>query len=159
MNLYIVRHTDAEYLGTGEFGERRITQEGRDQLSVSVINWKNFIQKLDLLLCSPALRTVETMEVIVRGLEFTGEKFITNSLQSGSKIKEMYSLVNSYSEENVMLVMHEPETTLLITDCTGIGSFDIYFKPGTIAKIAFNGKMRPHTGRLHFLLPPDIFNL
>jgi hypothetical protein len=56
-----------------------------------------------------------------------------------------------------MLVMHEPEASLLTINATGTGSIEFYFKPGTLAKIVFPGKMRPHTGKLHYFLPPDIF--
>lgn len=157
MNLYIVRHTDAEYLGTGPGGERQITEEGRRWLVNSVKHWEKLIPKLDLIVSSPALRTQQTAAVIGGGLGYVGEVVVSKSLQSGTPIANIYSYLHSISEENIMLVMHEPEASLLTINATGTGSIEFYFKPGTLAKIVFPGKMRPHTGKLHYFLPPDIF--
>ncbi|GAB1441813.1 hypothetical protein MASR2M39_06480 [Ignavibacteriales bacterium] len=157
MNLYIVRHTDAEYLGTGPGGERQITEEGRRWLENSVKQWKKFIPRIDLIVSSPALRTQQTAEVIGGGLGYEGEVVVSKSLQSGTAIADVYSYLHSNREENILLVMHEPEVSLLTMNATGTGSIEFYFKPGTLAKIVFPGKMRPHTGKLHYFLPPDVF--
>jgi phosphohistidine phosphatase len=157
MNLYIVRHTDAEYLGTGPGGERQITEDGRRSLMNSVSRWKKLIPKIDLIVSSPALRTQQTAAVIGGGLGYEGEVKISHNLQSGSPIENIYSFLHSNTEENIFLVMHEPEASMLVIDATGTGSIEFYFKPGSIAKVVFSGKMRPHSGKLHFFLPPDIF--
>lgn len=157
MNLYIVRHTDAEYLGTGPGGERQITEEGRRWLENSVKQWKKFIPGLDLIISSPALRTQQTAAVIATGLGYEGAVVVSKSLQSGTAIADVYSYLHSNREENILLVMHEPEVSLLTMNATGTGSIEFYFKPGTLAKIVFPGKMRPHTGKLHYFLPPDVF--
>jgi len=157
MNLYIVRHTDAEYLGTGPGGERQITEEGRRWLENSVRQWKKFIPRIDLIVSSPALRTQQTAAVIATGLGYEGAVVVSKSLQSGTAIADVYSYLHSNREENILLVMHEPEVSLLTMNATGTGSIEFYFKPGTLAKIVFPGKMRPHTGKLHYFLPPDVF--
>lgn len=157
MNLYIVRHTDAEYLGSGPGGERQITEEGRRWLQNSVKQWRKLIPRIDLIVSSPALRTQQTAEMIGGGLGYEGEVVVSKSLQSGTPIANIYSFLHSNSEENILLVMHEPEVSLLTMNATGTGSIEFYFKPGTLAKIVFPGKMRPHTGKLHYFLPPDVF--
>ena len=157
MNLYIIRHTEAEYLGTGPGGDRQITPEGKAQFTSTIEGLSNSIPELDLIISSPALRTRQTMDILA---ELSGngvKKEVATELRSGAPIADIYAMVNSFKEENVAIIMHEPETSLLVMNATGSGSMDIYFKPGTIAKVVFPGKMRPHAGRLHFIVPPDIF--
>lgn len=157
MNLFIIRHTEAEYLPTGPGGERQITPEGKLLFQSSVQNILSSFKDLDLIISSPALRTKQTMEILVESLGFSVKTELAKELMSGSPVADMYHLINSYKKENVAVVMHEPEASLLLVNAAGTGALDVYFKPGTIAKVAFPGKMRPHTGRIHFLVPPDLF--
>ncbi len=158
MNIYIVRHSEAEYIGSGPGGERQLTGEGRRLIETSASNWLKFITSPGLILSSPALRTKQTMEVIIQTLRFEGNSSIISQLQSGTPIQEMYEFLGILKDENVMLVMHEPETSVFLADACGNGQFEVYFKPGTIAKVAFPGKPRSGAGKLHFFLPPDIFD-
>jgi len=98
------------------------------------------------------------MEVIIKTLRFEGESKTATELLGGTPVTDIYELLGTIKEENVMLVMHEPETSLLLADACGNGPFEVYFKPGTIAKVAFPGKPRSEAGKLHFFLPPDIFD-
>ncbi len=158
MNIYVVRHSEAEYIGSGPGGERQLTGEGRRLIETSASNWLKFITPPGVILSSPALRTRQTMDVIIETLRFEGEKTIARELQGGTPITEIYELLGTIKVENIMLVMHEPETSLFIADACGGGSLEVYFKPGTIAKIAFPGKARSRAGKLHFFIPPDIFD-
>ena len=157
MNIYIVRHSEAEYIGSGPGGERQLTGEGRRLLSTSAENWLRFITPPGVILSSPALRTIQTMEVIKECLRFEGKSSVLAGLKSGTPVADIYTMLAAMKEENIMLVMHEPETSLFISDACGSGSFEVYFKPGTIAKVVFPGKPRSQAGKLHFFLPPDIF--
>jgi len=157
MNIYIVRHSEAEYIGSGPGGERQLTGEGRRLISASAGNWLRFITPPGVILSSPALRTIQTMEVIKECLRFEGKSLVSQYLKSGTPVADIYAMLATIKEENIMLVMHEPETSLFIAEACGSGSLEVYFKPGTIAKVVFPGKPRSQAGKLHFFLPPDIF--
>ncbi|KAB2909784.1 MAG: histidine phosphatase family protein [Ignavibacteriales bacterium] len=157
MNLYIIRHSEAEYIGTGANGDRQLTPEGRNLIRESAKRWFSFTTVPSLILSSPALRTIQTMDEIVAALNYTGEKSITNDLKSGSSIGGIFSMLREFDSDSIMLIMHEPETSLLLGESCGFRDVNLYFKPGTIAKVVFPAKPRAGAGKLHFFLPPEVF--
>ncbi len=157
MNIYIVRHSEAEYIGSGPGGERQLTGEGIRLITNSARNWLKFITPPGVIISSPALRTMQTMGVITDVLRFEGKSSVSAELKGGTPVADIYAMLATIKEENIMLVMHEPETSHFIADACGSGNFEVYFKPGTIAKVVFPGKPRSNAGKLHFFLPPDIF--
>jgi len=77
--FYVVRHGEAESNALGIIScniktPHHLTEEGREQAKEVSVKLKD--KKIDLIFCSPFLRTKETAEIIIEGLGFDKSKII-----------------------------------------------------------------------------------
>ena len=158
MNLYLVRHSDAEKTPPGKRDEdRRLTKQGRDRIKSAAKGWLYIVNRLDVICSSPYLRTVETAEVIAETFEYEKEIIKDKSLGAGCFTKDLITLVNSLDAENVMVVGHQPDLSEHVSYLISSAGSLVDFKKTAIAKIAFNGKVSLSKGYLEYLVPADAF--
>jgi phosphohistidine phosphatase SixA len=158
MNLYLIRHGDAERI-SGEVQDfnRKLTPEGEFILRAAVKNWKNLIPSFDHIISSPYIRAIKTGKIIASEYNLL-DKFDTNDkLSCGSKTEDIIEIANSLDGKNIALIGHEPDfsnhLSKLISSTVAFASF----KKGAIAKIIFNNKAALSRGVLEFLIPAEIF--
>ncbi len=158
MNLYLVRHADAEKTQPGKRDEdRRLTKQGKDRIKTASKGWMYIINRLDVICSSPYVRAMETAEIIAETFEYEKEIIKDKSLGSGCFTKDLISLVNSLDAENVMVVGHQPDLSEHVSYLISSTGSLVDFKKTAIAKIAFNGKVNLSKGYLEYLVPADAF--
>jgi len=158
MNLYLVRHADAENTQPGKKDEdRRLTKEGKERIKGAADRWIYFIAKLDFICTSPYTRAVESAEIIAKSFQYDKEIIKDGALASGSYIKDLVELVNSLGGNDIMVVGHQPDLSEHVSSLISSNGALVDFKKGAIAKVSFNGKVNLAKGYLEYLIPAGIF--
>ncbi len=158
MNLYLVRHADAEKTQPGKRDEeRQLLKDGRERIKSAAGGWMYIINRLDLICSSPYVRAMETAEIIAETFEYEKEIIKDKSLGAGCFTKDLISLVNSLDAENIMVVGHQPDLSEHVSYLISSSGALVDFKKGALAKISFNGKVNLSKGYLEYLVPADAF--
>jgi phosphohistidine phosphatase len=118
----------------------------------------------DLILSSPALRTLETMADVTAGLAATPRSIADESLYGGDPGAYLTALAeHGGSARHLLVVGHNPtihETAVMLAKSPEAG-MRAKFPTAALAVLAFDAdewsKIRPGTGRLvRFLRPTDL---
>ncbi|MFY0607012.1 MAG: phosphohistidine phosphatase SixA [Cyclobacteriaceae bacterium] len=138
-NLYLLRHGHAENGYQMNDFDRELTAKGTAGVNAVGAQLKEAGVKLDLILCSTAVRTVQTSELIVAHLEYDKPVEYLDEIYEAS-IKQLFDVLATANtnQENVMLIGHNPAISFLneyLADET-IPSL----APGEISKIVFAGQ-------------------
>lgn len=109
MELYIIRHAEAESAGLGHDDARRaLTPKGADEFAREVRGLERLGVSFDRIYHSPLLRAVETADLLTPLL--AGESVVTADLACAPNEE----LLRSLSGERVALVGHEPHVSDLL---------------------------------------------
>jgi len=159
MNIYLIRHGDAEKISIGKKDfDRELTSTGRIKLKSAVLNWKNLIKRIDFIVTSPLARAVQTANIIAE-LYGAGDKIlIDKKLSCGSRTESIIEIANSLDGEEIAFVGHQPDLSEILSDLISPKSAYTDFKKGAIAKISFGNKAGTAKGTLEFLIPASAFN-
>ncbi len=95
MNIYLIRHGDAEKLSTHKKdSERKLTPEGEQKIRIAAEGWKLLIPNFSHIISSPILRALKTAEIIAGIFEFKGSIITDKRLLFGNKTEELIDLAN-----------------------------------------------------------------
>jgi len=158
MNIYLIRHGDAENISKGiKDYERKLTHEGELRMKKAAAFWKNIVPEFDLIISSPYIRALQTAKIIASVYSIKKEVITDKRLGCGSGTEDLIELANVFAAADIAIVGHQPDlsnhTSILIS---GNGAY-VDYKKGTIAKISFHNKVKEGKGVLEFLIPPNIF--
>ena len=103
----------------------------------------------DLVLCSPAVRARQTLELAVAAGNWPCPIEIADELYYGS-VANMVSLACQRQVPVVMLVGHEPTTSSALEHLTGA---ELRVPTGTLARVHLNPD---NSGQLEWLIPPRL---
>jgi phosphohistidine phosphatase len=158
MNLYLIRHGDAEKIALSKSDfERELTSKGRELTKKSAEAWKKIIKSFDVIASSPLIRAVQTAEIVADVFDHP-EKIITDKkITAGTRPEELIDFIRSINVDNIAVVGHEPDMSNYVSAFTSSSGMFLEFKKGTIAKINFEGRVRLASGTLEFLIPPKVF--
>lgn len=155
MNLYIVRHTEAEPSSASYSDkERRITPKGKENLINSISYWKEIIVTPDMIISSPYVRAMETAKIIKSEFDLEDPVHIEKLLSSGAIPSLVQKFLTSLSSENILIVGHEPDCSALLAHFVAHGSRIADFLPGGIAWIQFTSSIRSDAGLLRLFMGP-----
>jgi phosphohistidine phosphatase len=158
MNLYLIRHGDAEKAAADKKdSERELTKKGRDSVIKAVTAWKNFLSSFDFIVSSPYTRAQQTAKIISDTIQYPNEIITENNLRNGGDLNEVINLINTLGGEEIAVVGHQPDISDHLAALISESTANIDFKKGSIAKVAFEGKVKLGRGTLEFLIPADIF--
>lgn len=158
MNIYIVRHGDAEKSSVNKKDfQRELTAEGKVKLNKAVNGWKNLIRHIDHIVSSPYLRAKQTAEIIGRNLDFNGEVIINEKLKSGGSTEDLIMLANSLNGDDIMFVGHEPDCSEHLSKLITSSEIFVNFQKGMVAKVSFNNRVRKGKGTLEYVIPVKLF--
>jgi phosphohistidine phosphatase len=133
MNLYLIRHAIAEEAGPK-------------------------YDQLDLILSSPAIRTMETAKIVAKRLDVKKDKLIqTEHLAHTGYPDQLINEINKkYKDvENLALVGHEPYLSALISVLTsGHADTVICLKKGGVCSLSLDTLKYERCARLDWLLAP-----
>ncbi len=159
MNIYLIRHSEAENISKGlrDF-DRKLTQEGEKRTKYAAQYWKNLISEFDYILSSPYVRALQTANIIASVFNYQNEIHSDRKLGSGCDTEDLIEIINSFDGNNIAYVGHQPDlSNHLSALISGCGAF-AEFKKGAIAKISFHNKVKEGKGVLEFLIPQNIVN-
>jgi len=153
MDLFVIRHAPpvAQFSGGGAFGPP-LSDEGREQWSLSVRGLEALGVRLDRILHSPLLRAAQTAEVLGKLLE--GESIVCPGL---AEPPTESLLEEAAGAESVAFVGHEPYVGMLVSILLGPredSSLVLPFKKGQVAWL--RGETRPGGMQLVAFLPPRV---
>jgi phosphohistidine phosphatase len=160
MNLYVLRHAEAEPKGpswAAHDHERPLTPSGIKKFERSLKGLRGLELKIDLVLSSPFTRARQTAEIFCRAFK-AGRKleFTLHLIPSGDPRKLISDLRQSYADrENIVIVGHEPYLSELVSQLIG---GDIYsnlaLKKGGICKLEADKLAYDRCATLKWLLTP-----
>lgn len=161
MNLYIIRHAIAVDAATSEYEDdlqRPLTMKGKDKMKrIAQGLWELEVQ-LDLILTSPAMRTMDTARILANRLDVKKDKIIaTNHLLATGYADELVKEINEkYSEvENLALVGHEPYLSGLISVLlAGESNISLTLKKGGVCHLSIDTLQYGKCADLKWLLAP-----
>jgi phosphohistidine phosphatase len=158
MNIYLIRHSDAEGLSKGlkDF-ERKLTPEGEIKIRNASLFWKNLITEFDNIISSPYIRALQTANIIGSVYNYKKEIIVDKRLGCGSETENLIDILNSIPPGEIAIVGHQPDLSIHLSRLISGGSALVEFKKAAIAKISFSNKIREGKGVLEFLVPPGFF--
>ena len=158
MNLYLIRHGDAEKSSISKTDfDRELTPKGRELTKKSFEALKKIIKHFDVIASSPLIRAVQTAEIVANIFDHSKKVIIDKRITAGSSSEDLIDFIRSINVENIAVVGHEPDMSNYVSALTSSSGMFLEFKKGAIAKINFEGKIRQGNGTLEFLIPPKVF--
>jgi len=159
MNLFLLRHSIAEKPSPSKSDSNRgLTQEGKN-IILSVSKFIKTIEpNLQIILSSPYLRAYQTAEIILQTFDNKIKLLKENNLAAGCTSGTLIEILNSYEEENILIVGHQPDISNHISNFTSNGNINLVFSPGTFAKIKFESRISYNKGMLEILIPSEVLN-
>jgi phosphohistidine phosphatase len=111
MDLYIIRHAEAEAIGPDlDDARRALTAKGRRSFARAVRGLERLDVAFDRIYHSPLLRAVETADLLVPLLERDGQTCVMGELAEPPR-EEMLRVITG---DRVALVGHEPHVSELV---------------------------------------------
>jgi len=159
MNIYLIRHGDAENISKGlkDF-DRKLTHEGEQKIKNAAQNWKNIIHAFDYIISSPYIRALHTAKIIASVFNYDNEIVTDRKLGSGCETDDLINIINSFDGNDIAYVGHQPDLSNHASSLvSGSGAY-IEFKKGAVAKIIFHNKVKEGKGIMEFLIPQNLFN-
>ena len=158
MNIYLIRHGDAERASTytKDF-ERNLTSEGEQKIKKAAEGWKVLIPQFSHIISSPLVRALQTAEIVAQVYKFKEKIIVDKRLMFGNRSEELIDLANEIMGTDMAFVGHEPDFSEHVSNLISISGASIDFKKGMIAKISFDRRAKLCKGVLEFLIPIKVF--
>lgn len=161
--LYVLRHAKSSWDDPGQPDrERPLSPRGRRAVKLLAAHFDDVGIRPELILCSPARRTRETLEAVPAG----GETVMDDSLYEASW-RDVVELLRRVPDEvgSVMVIGHNPAMQMLVLALVEAGAegrgageaghhlSDLHRKlpTGALATVTFDGpwsELRPASGQL-----------
>lgn len=108
--LIIMRHGKSDWSEQGKPDfERPLTMRGR-KAAEKMAKWLKRQYRVDLILCSPALRAKQTCLVVIKHLKLSKQNLIWEPSLYEASVKQLTAAINNYSEniQSLLLIGHNP---------------------------------------------------
>jgi phosphohistidine phosphatase len=155
IQLHFLRHADAgdPEAWTRPDAERPLSGKGEKQSDRLGRFLAGVDFEPDVFLTSPKLRAAQTAE---RVAEAVGAKVkVDHRLASGVDLATVEAVLrDAGNPSRVVVVGHDPDFSDLVGELTGAPGLEM--KKGAIARIDVELPLRPGTGRLAWLVPPEL---
>ena len=169
VDLYILRHGDAEPLGleSQDDAERSLTSEGLAIMTRAGQEMSQMGITLDVLFSSPKKRARQTAQIVHEELSLISPITFSDSIATGSweeLLAEVGAVIThsnkQYLDAGVMIVGHEPYLSQLIgVFTTGMTSCLTELLPGSMCKLRLTEIAYRQVGTIQWLLTPDHLQL
>ncbi len=153
MRLYFLRHAIAQerQLGLSDAG-RALLPEGIQKTERLAARLDEYKVAPSAIYSSPLVRAHQTAAIIAARLDI--DMHITDSLSPGFEVRALQALVDHHhSEDDIMVVGHEPDFSSTISYIIGGGNIDM--KKGALARVDLNS-VHPLYGSLVWLISPRV---
>jgi phosphohistidine phosphatase len=156
MIIYFLRHGLAEdrAVWTRDDGERPLTEKGILQMERAAGWIADLVPDLDAILTSPLVRAKQTAQIVAEKLGMEASLVEEIRLSPGFNYEDLQQIIHEHAgAEALILVGHEPDFSLTISDLIGGGR--IVCKKGGLARVDLTS-FDPVQGELIWLVTPKI---
>ena len=157
-SVYLVRHAIAAERGAEwpNDDERPLTSRGAARFREVVAGLAALGVSFDEILTSPAVRTIQTAELLAQGLTAAPPIVELAALSpTGSIAAVLGELAKRVDRDAVALVGHEPAIGTLAARLAGAAT-PFEFKKGAVCRIDFDRPVAVGDGRLVWFAPPRL---
>ena len=154
MFLHLLRHAHAgdPERWDGPDAARPLSPKGRAQAEALSAHLAGIGFTTDAILTSPKVRARETAEIVAAHLSLTIA--IDDRLGGGADLRTIEAILDDAGDPGApVLVGHDPDFSDLVAELCGQGSTPM--RKGAFARIEAGRPLRPGSGTLRWLLPPD----
>jgi phosphohistidine phosphatase len=159
MNLYIIRHAEAQPLGEGgieDDADRSLTTTGQAQCERLAAALQRQGVRLDRILTSPLLRARQTAEGLLQHLAGPRpELHICDHLAPGGKRRKLTRFLCGLGAQSVAIVGHMPDLGLYAGWLIGSRKAQIDLAKAGVACIHFEGAPEKGAGALIWMVTPQ----
>lgn len=158
MNIYLVRHAEAKPLGgpVTTDAARPLTAEGERTARLMGRVLLRLEARRPPIVCSPYIRAASTAALIGEAWPDTAAPESWNELTPGVRQKELLSRINRTSAPALVLVGHQPDMTNFLVTLVADAAAEIVMPPAAIACITLVTGITTSSGRLRWLLTPEL---
>jgi phosphohistidine phosphatase len=159
MNLYLIRHAEAEELepdDTRDDSERPLTDNGEKQCVAlaAALRARNVV--LDQVVSSPLLRTRQTVEGMLENWPAPAPEQLTcNALAPGGRAKKITRFLLGLNGENVALIGHMPDLAEYAGWLIGAKKVQLELAKAGVAFLRFDGSPDKGEGTLVWIVTPQ----
>jgi phosphohistidine phosphatase len=157
MEIYLLRHGDAEDSPRIPDTERSLTAEGRRKLGAVLLRARAAGAGASLILSSPLRRAVETAELAAGLLETSVAILPTNALMPDASPAEVWDEIRIHRDQSKLLLAgHQPLLGVTVAYLLGAADAAVEMRKAALARVdldEFGGVPR---GLLRWLLPPEL---
>ncbi len=118
MHIYLLRHGTAEDGGpTIADHDRALTEDGWKRLRRAAPTWRRLVPTPDVVLVSPLRRALQTAEVFVEAVGFTGDLQVADALMPNGAPSVALSMLEAEAlsqTKSAALIGHEPHLGYLL---------------------------------------------
>jgi phosphohistidine phosphatase len=155
VSLHLLRHADASdpEKWQGDDAARPLSEKGVRQAERLGRHLATVGFEPDAILSSPNVRALQTAEIVGRalGVSATVDDRLAGSLDPAG----VAALLRDAGEpRRPVIVGHDPDFSELLAELTGAP--DLAMKKGALARVDLAEGVRPGSGVLRWLLPPDL---
>ena len=136
--------------------ERVLTEEGKKNIHLIGKKFRSIGMKPSIVISSPYARAVQTADIMVEELGFTGDRHQDNRITPSGRYESFAAMFQEFkSFREILVVSHDPCVSFLTANLCGAGTMNIDFKTGAIACIGI-GRQSPPVGSLLWYAPPTL---
>jgi phosphohistidine phosphatase len=155
IELHFLRHADAgdPMAWTGDDADRPLSDKGRKQAD----RLGRFLSGVgftpDAIITSPKVRAAQTAEIVADHLELPVA--IDDRLAGALDADTLDGLLRDAGDPGRPVVVgHDPDFSDLVAELCGASS--LLMRKGALVRIDIERPLRPGTGTLRWLVPPDL---
>lgn len=157
MEIYLLRHGDAEDSLRIPDEERTLTAEGKRKLRAVLSRARAAGAGADLILASPLRRAQETAALAAEILGTAAPALKTNALLPGASPAEVWEEVRVHREQpRLLLAGHEPILGQTVAYLLGTPGAAVEMKKAALARVDVDQFGAEPRGALRWLLPPAL---
>lgn len=159
MDLYIIRHADAQPLGTNgieDDADRPLTDAGQAQCGPLAAALQRRGVHLDRIVTSPLLRARQTADGLLKHLAPpTPELHTCDHLAPDGKRRKLTRFLAGLGAQSVAIVGHMPDLSIYAGWLIGSKLAHIDIAKAGVACIRFKDAPDKHAGKLLWLVTPE----
>lgn len=158
MNLYIVRHGEAQSIGGSITSDSERPLSPRGEKDVRLIG--HVLARLEPetphIVSSPLLRARTTASILREQRAAQSAPDVWEELSPGIRFKDVVSRIHGNGSGSLVLVGHQPDMTHLIAYLVADAAVEIALPPGGMAALTLPSGLGAGGARLLWLLTPDL---
>jgi phosphohistidine phosphatase len=162
MELFILRHGEAEQRSSSLAGDRKrpLTSSGKLEISEIAKALKIIGLKFDLVITSPLKRAYDTATIVSEVFNIGNKVQVWNELAPEGQKTELYRKISELREEYIVLMVgHQPLLGEITDDMIHRGKSspcNLLLKKGGIVRIRLKTKSNVPKGELRWVITPRI---